>query len=168
MRKSLRFVLVGLGAASIAGAAVAGGRDTHVMTVPLPDGASARVEYVGKVPPKVTVLRGAVEPAFRPFSLFDRSAFDMQRQMDSMMRQIQAMAQAPVMGAPGLNVAAYGTPSSPGSSVTVVSTSKGGETCTRVTESRFEGVGKAPKVVTKVSGDCSVAAATAPPEKPTA
>jgi hypothetical protein len=155
MRKAFGLVLAGLGAATIAGAAVAARQDAHVMNVPLPDGSTARVEYVGDVAPKVTVVPGAVAP----FGLFDRSMFDMQRQIDSMMRQVDAMTRAPlaVAGSPGMNVAAYGDAPAGAQSVTVVSTSDGSKTCTRTTEVTSQGAGKAPKVVTNVSGDCGPA-----------
>ena len=39
--------LAGLGAAAIAGAALAARPQTHVMNVPLADGSTVRVEYVG-------------------------------------------------------------------------------------------------------------------------
>src|SRR4051794_4814875 len=104
MRKAVGFVLAGTGAAALAAGAVAASRNTHVMNVALPDGLTARVEYVGDVAPRVTVVPGQV-PA-DPFALFDRSAFDMQRQIDAMMRQVSEMARQPLAGAPpGLNVA---------------------------------------------------------------
>lgn len=169
MRKAYAIVLAGLGAAAIAGAAAAASRDTHTMNVPLPDGSTARVEYVGNVAPKVTVVPAPVAQ----FGLFDRSMFDMDRQIEAMMKQVDAIARAPmaVAGAPGLNVAAYGNAPQGAQSVTVVSTSNGAKTCTRTTEVTSQGAGKPPKVVTKVSGDCGPAAAPAPapvPEKPTA
>jgi hypothetical protein len=165
MRKAYAIVLAGLGAASIAGAAVAASRDTHTMNVPLPDGSTARVEYVGNVAPKVTVVPAPVSP----FGLFDRSMFDMHRQIDAMMREVDAMTRMPVAGAPNLNVAAYGNAPEGTQSITVVSTSNGAKTCTRTTEVTSQGAGKPPKVVTNVSGDCGAAPAPAPaPAKPTA
>lgn len=165
MRNAYAIVLAGLGAAAIAGAAVAASRDAHTMNVPLPDGSTARVEYVGDVAPKVTVMPAPVSP----FGLFDRSMFDMQRQIDAMMRQVDAMARMPaaLAAAPGMNVAAYGNAPEGSSSVTVVSTSNGSKTCMRTTEVTSQGIGKSPKVVTNVSGDCGPAAAPAP-AKPTA
>jgi hypothetical protein len=163
MRKAYAIVLAGLGAASIAGAAVAASRDTHTMNVPLPDGSTARVEYVGNVAPKVTVVPAPVSP----FGLFDRSMFDMHRQIDAMMREVDAMTRMPVAGAPNLNVAAYGNAPEGTQSITVVSTSNGAKTCTRTTEVTSQGAGKPPKVVTNVSGDCGAAPAPAP-AKPTA
>jgi len=164
MRKASRLVLAGLGAAAIAGAAVAASRDTHILNVPAPDGSTVRVEYVGNVAPKVTVVPEPVSP----FGLFDRSAFDMRRQIDAMMRQVDAMARAPLAGVPGLNVAAYGNAPAGTQSVTVVSTSNGAKTCTRTTEVTAQGAGKPPKVVTNVSGDCAGGAAPPLPTKPTA
>jgi hypothetical protein len=164
MRKAFGFVLAGLGATALASAAVAASRDTHVMNVPAPDGSTVRVEYVGNVAPKVTVVPGSLSP----FGLFDRSAFDIQRQIDAMMRQVDAMTKMPVAGVPGMNVAAYGNAPGGTQSVTVVSTSNGARTCTRTTEVTSQGAGKPPKVVTNVSGDCAGGAASQQPAKPTA
>jgi hypothetical protein len=166
MRKLLSLALAGLGAAAIAGAAVAANRDTHTMNVPLPDGSTAHVEYVGDVAPKVTVVPGAVVP----FGLFDRTMFDMERQIDAMMHQVDSIARAPmaVGGLPGMSVAAYGNAPAGSSSVTVVSTSNGAKTCTRTTEMTAQSAGKPPKVVTSVTGDCGTAPAAAAPVKPTA
>ncbi|MES2327760.1 MAG: hypothetical protein V4499_10575 [Pseudomonadota bacterium] len=164
MRKAFGLVVAGLGAAAIAGAAVAATRDTHILNVPAPDGSTVRVEYVGDVAPKVTVVPG---PVVAPFGLFDRSAFDIQRQIDAMMRQVDTMAKIPIAGTPGLNVAAYGNAPAGSESVTVVSTSNGSKTCTRTTEVTAQGAGKPPKVVTNVSGDCANEPAAAP-ARPTA
>src|SRR5205085_7208629 len=107
--------------------------------------------------PKVTVVPSPLSP----FSLFDRSAFDLQRRIDAMMRQIDAMTRAaPIAGAPGLNVAAYGNAPAGTQSVTVVSTSNGNATCTRTTEVTSQALGKPPKVTSSVSGNCAAAGAT--------
>jgi hypothetical protein len=164
MRKAFGLVVAGLGAAAIAGAAVAATRNAHILNVPAPDGSTVRVEYVGDVAPKVTVVPG---PVVAPFGLFDRSAFDIQRQIDAMMRQVDTMAKMPIAGTPGLSVAAYGNAPAGSESVTVVSTSNGSKTCTRTTEVTAQGVGKPPKVVTNVSGDCANEPAAAP-ARPTA
>jgi hypothetical protein len=161
MRKALSLVLAGLGAVAIGGAAVAESRDSHVMNVPLPDGSTARVEYNGDVAPRVTVVPGVAAP----FSIFDRSMFDMDRQIGAMMREVEAMARAPMatVRVPEMNVAAYGTAPTGSQSVTVVSTSNGNKTCTRTMEVTSQGAGKPPKVVSNVSGDCGTATAPAPP-----
>lgn len=163
MRKAFGLVLAGMGATALAGAAIAASRDTHTMYMPLPDGSTARVEYAGNVAPKITVVPA---PVAAPFGMFDRSMFDMQRQIDAMMHQIGSVARIP-LGVPGMNVAAYGNAPAGAQSVTVVSTSNGAKTCTRTTEVTSQGAGKPPKVVTNVSGDCGPAPA-AVPEKPTA
>jgi hypothetical protein len=164
MRKAFGLVVAGVGAAAIAGAAVAATRNAHILNVPAPDGSTVRVEYVGDVAPKVTVVPG---PVVAPFGLFDGSAFDIQRQIDAMMRQVDTMTKMPIAGTPGLNVAAYGNAPAGSESVTVVSTSNGSKTCTRTTEVTAQGVGKPPKVVTNVSGDCANEPAAAP-ARPTA
>src|SRR3954447_575906 len=115
MRKAFRLVLAGLGAVALAGAAAAASQDHHTMNVPLPDGSTAKVEYVGDVAPKVTVVPAPLSS----FGLFDRSMFDIQRQIDAMMKQADAMARMPLAGAPGMNVAAYGNAPAGTQSVTV-------------------------------------------------
>jgi hypothetical protein len=159
MRKALGFIAAGLGVVTLAGAATAAGKDMHVMTVPLPDGSTAKIEYAGNIAPKVSVTPAPMTSIFAPFGMFDRSAFDMQRQIDAMMRQVSEMARQPIAGTPGLNVAAYGNAPAGANSVTIVTTSNGTQTCTRRTDVTSEGVGKAPKVVSSVSGDCGAAAA---------
>jgi hypothetical protein len=99
--------------------------------------------------------------------MFDRSMFDGQRQIDSMMRQVDAMTRSATAGAPGLNVAACGNAPEGSSSVTVISTSNGSKTCTRTTEVTSRGAAKPPKVVTNVSGDCGSASMPVS-QKPTA
>ena len=155
MRKAYAIVLAGLGAITLTGAAVAASRDTHVLNVPLPDGSSAKIEYVGDVAPKVTVTPAPLTAGFPAFGMFDRSMADMQRQIDAMIRQANEMATRPVAAAPGLNVASYGSAPAGTQSLTVVSTSNGAKTCTRTTEVTSEGPGKAPKVTSSVSGDCA-------------
>lgn len=155
MRKAYAIVLAGLSAVAIAGAAVAASRDTHMMNVPLPDGSIARVEYVGPVAPNVTVMPAPVSP----FGLFDRSMFDIERQLDAMVHEVDAMVRMPaaLLGVPEMNVVAYGNAPEGSSSVTVVSTSNGSKTCTRTTEVTGQGAGKPPRVVTSVGGDCGPA-----------
>src|SRR3546814_16098846 len=106
MRKLLRTAfLAGAAAIATAGTATAAANHNRVMTIDLPDGSLARIEYQGDVAPKVTV-----EPAMRfapvrfadpaitaPFALFDRIAADMDRQMDGSFRP----ARMPETGAAG-------------------------------------------------------------------
>lgn len=168
MRKASAIVLAGLGAVTLTGAAAAASRDTHILNVPLPDGSTAKVEYVGDVAPKVTVTPASLAGPWAPFGLFDRSAFDMERQIDAMMRQVDQMAWQPIAGAPGLNVASYGNAPAGTSSVTIVTTSNGSQTCTRRTDVTSEGPGKPPKVISSLSGNCGDANAAPHVARPTA
>jgi hypothetical protein len=162
MHKARAIILTGLGAATLTGVAVAASKSaTHHMSVPLPDGSVANIEYVGEVAPKVTVAPAPRSTAFPSFGVFDRSMADMHRQIDAMIRQMRQMQTRPVSGVPGMNIASYGNMPAGSSSVTVVSTSNGGTTCTRRTEVTSQGAGKPPKVVSNVSGDCAEGA-TAP------
>jgi hypothetical protein len=154
MLKARAIVLAGLGAVTLTGAAAAASQGHHVMNVPLPDGSTARIEYVGDLAPKVSVTPAPMQPVFTPFGMFDRSMFEMDRQIDAMMRQVDQLARQPITGAPGLSVASYGNAPAGSSSVTIVSTSNGTQTCTRRTDVTSQGPGKAPKVVSSVSGNC--------------
>jgi hypothetical protein len=155
MRKLPALAAGGL-ALALAGGAIAASQKTHRMDVPLPDGGVVQVEYVGDVAPKVSVApaepRGLWAPmAFPGFGNFDN--FDgMFEQMDRQMRQMQQIANQP--GVPGMNVAGYGSMPAGSSSVSVVSTSNNGVSCTRTTEVVAQGAGKPPKVTTNLSGDC--------------
>jgi hypothetical protein len=159
MRKALGLILAGLGAVTLTGAATAASKDMHVMNVALPDGSTAKIEYAGNVAPKVSVTPAPKASVFAPFGMFDRSAYDMQRRIDAMMRQIDQVARQPVAGAPALNVAAYGNAPAGTNSVTIVTTSNGAQTCTRRTDVTSQGPGKTPKVVSSVSGQCGAAPA---------
>jgi hypothetical protein len=137
-----------------------------IMNVPLPDGSTARIEYVGDVPPKVTVAPAPLAGDFwmgglPSFAHFDRLFEQMNRQM----RAIEQMARQPA-GVPGLNIASYGDMPAGASSVSVVTVSNGGSTCTRTTEVTSQGPGKSPKVVSNVSGNCGPATAPAPSAAP--
>ena len=165
----LPIALAGIAAAALAGTSIAANSQTHKMDVPLPDGGVVHVEYAGDVAPKVTVAPsqpGALwmQSAFPEFGNFDRIF----AQTNSQMRQIEQMARQPA-GAPGMNIASYGSLPAGTSSISVVSTSNGSKSCTRTTEVTSQGAGKPPKVVTNVSGDCAgVSATTLTPSKPTA
>ena len=163
----LPIALAGIAAAALAGTSIAANSQTHKMDVPLPDGGVVHVEYAGDVAPKVTVAPsqpGALwmQSAFPEFGNFDR----MIEQMNSQMRQIEQMARQPA-GAPGMNIAFYGSLPAGTSSISVVSTSNGGVSCTRTTKVVSQGAGKPPKVTSDVSGDCGTASQPAPaPSKP--
>ena len=167
--KVLHKVALAAAATALAGTAIAANRNSHMMNVPLPDGSVAHVQYVGDVPPKVTVDPAPLAPGFwtsgmlPSFASFDRMIQQMDRETQAMMRQVQHMPAAG--GVPGLNVASYGNMPAGANSVSIVSVSNGGGTCTRRTEVVSQGVGKPPKVTTSVSGNC---AASVQPQAPAA
>jgi hypothetical protein len=157
--------LAGAAALAIAGTAFAAtpklSSNTHVMTVPLPDGSVARVEYTGNVAPKVTVEPrplgefGWAPMALPSFAGFDRMMADIQRQSEQMIRQAQELAKHPA--APGAQpyIAAYSNLPAGQTSETVVSVnSNGRSSSTRTTEVVSQGPGKPPKVTSSVTGDC--------------
>lgn len=179
MPLSKKVILAGAAALAIAGAAVAATPAKHVMNVALPDGSTAHIEYVGNVAPKVTIAPGPFAPfsvgwapmAMPDFSRIDKIMADMERQRAAIMQQVQQMHRG--IGIPTATIASYGNiPNLPAgaNSISVVSVSNGGGTCTRTTRVTSEGPGKAPKVDSSLSGNCSASAAPAPgPQaKPTA
>ncbi|QIK95657.1 hypothetical protein G7076_03470 [Sphingomonas sp. HDW15A] len=161
MRKLLKIGLIGVAGAALAGAAVAAEQTAKTMQVPLADGSIVSIQYTGNVAPKVTVV-----PATRPVGLpsfwmlpdfagFDRIFADMNRRHAEMVRRMESLSRQPLSGNPGLNLAAAGNMPEGSTSVSVVTVSNGGKTCTRTTEIVSQGNGKPPKVASGVSGDCS-------------
>jgi len=166
--RTLPTLAAGIAAAALAGTAIAASPQMHRMDVPLPGGGVVHVEYAGDVAPKVTVA-----PA-QPGGLWAPMAFpampDMRnfnRMFDQMQKQMQQIQQIGRQ-APGMNIASYGGMPDGSTSVSVVTTSNGGVSCTRTTEVVSQGAGKPPKVTSNVSGDCGAApqAAPAAPSQP--
>jgi hypothetical protein len=164
----MKLFAIALGAVALAGTAYAASPKTHVMNVALPDGSVARVEYVGDTAPKVSVAPAAAGPwagGLMPgFAGFDRMFEEMDRQAAAMLRQVQQVGAEP--GRAGLNVAGFGNMPAGADSVSVVSYSSGGATCTRTTEVVSQGAGKPPKVTTNVSGNCAGSPEAAPAPAP--
>ena len=159
MRKFRTAVLAGVAALCVAGTAVAASNDTHVMTVDLPDGSVARIEYQGDVAPKVKI-----DPSMRvaparfadpfdeaPFAMFDRIFAAMDRQAAAMMRQAKTLA--PVDGGKP-DLAAFGTLPAGTVSYRFVSTSDGNRVCSRSWQWTAQGPGQQPKLITASAGDC--------------
>jgi hypothetical protein len=168
VRKLHGFAIAGLSAAMLAGTAMAAAAArAHVINVPLADGSTVRVEYVGDVAPKVSVAPGAMADARVPWAMSAFPSFAgfeaMFAQMNRQMQQIQQMARQPG-AAPGMNVAAYGA-MPPGASSYSVSTVSNGA-CTRTTEVVSQGDGKPPKVTSNVSGNCAESGAAPAPAAP--
>jgi hypothetical protein len=103
MRKLL--LILGAGALALAGTAAlaAGGSTLHTMTVKLPDGGVAKIEYSGNVAPKVDIRAGssgdfaafAPSSAFSGFPNFAKIEAVMDRQMNDMLREARAMMAMP-------------------------------------------------------------------------
>ena len=165
MRKLPAIATAAILAATIAGTAVAASRNSHVIEVPLPDGSTARVEYVGNVAPKVTIEPQEAADSdwvsLPEFASFDRMMAEMNRDSEAMMRQAQQVAGKPSTVGNSPYVASFGNAPQGMTSETVVSYSNGSQTCTRTTEAVSQGPNKPPKVTSSVSGNC---AATASPE----
>ena len=167
MRKLPAFAFAGIAAVTLAGTALAATADRHVMNVSLPDGSVAHVEYVGSVAPKVTIEpRPLGDFSWAPMALpsfagFDRMIEQMNRETAAMMRQAQQIAHQPP-GAATRYIASYGNMPAGATSTTIVSYSNNGRTCTRTTEAVSQGPGKAPKINSSVSGDCSDATGAPP------
>lgn len=171
MRKLPAVVFAGVVAAAIAGVAIAASPRAHQMTVPLPDGSVADIQYYGDVAPKVTVAPaelGQLGTRWAPMALpsfagFDRMIEEMNRRTAEMMREFGQAGRGIRTGPGGIaSVASFGAP--PGTtSYSMISVSNGAHACTRTTEVLPQGPGKPARVVSNVSGDCGPAAAPAQP-----
>jgi len=156
MRIAHAAILAGLTTAALSGAAVAASRDTHLLTVPLPDGSIAKIEYQGKVAPKVKIEPGdpfaaAFGGSFgAQFAALDRMAAEMQRNADEMRQHMDVLARQPTA-----TLANYGSMPAGSRSYSMVMTSNGGRSCTRTVEITSQGPGKPPKVLSNSSGDCA-------------
>ncbi len=173
MRKLLTFALASLAATALAGSAVAAAQPARTMKVPLADGSTVTIRYVGDVAPTVTILPAAGSPRwlsqwmFPNAAYFDRLFAEMNRRQAEMMRHVRSLPRQPVVGGPGVNLAAAGNMPEGASSVSVVSVTSGGKTCTRTTEVVAQGAGKPPKVTTNASGECGSGPAAVGPAPPT-
>ena len=164
MRKLRTAVLAGVAALGVAGTAMAASNDTHVMTVDLPDGSVARIEYQGEVAPKVRI-----DPTIRlvgfadsfdaaPFASFDRVFADMDRRAAAMMRQVQALRQQTLDPGAKPDLAAFVGKMPAGTvSYRFVSTSDGNHFCSRSWQWSAQGQGQQPKLVSTSASDCDTA-----------
>ncbi len=175
MRKIQTLLIAGAAAAALAlGGAAAVASDkadgTHTMTVQMPGGGVAHIEYTGAVKPRVTFARGpaAFDPlwpaprvlfdeAFEPFAFWPGGvARDIQR-IRTMMREMSAAAALPPDSA--LSQAGDGTVAPGSYSYSFTSTTTGGKTCARTVQVTASAGGGKPEVVERTSGDCEDAAA---------
>ena len=168
MRSHLKSLLAGAallsGAASLS-PALAGDNHLHVMTVRLPDGSLAQVQYIGDVPPQIEVVPArhvpvgfpafVAPPSFGPpFAMIERMSAMLDRQAEMMMRQAAAM-QATMVG----DGTAF---PDRGRDATMASAPLGSGVCIRSMQITFNGLSK-PQVVSHTSGDSGPAANGAMP-----
>jgi hypothetical protein len=155
----------------IAGAAVAGlavlgpamarELNSHTMTVPMPGGGVATIEYSGDVAPKISFLPVAAPRLADPFAwsaafdmpsfaALDRMAADMDRRMTVMLHRAEMLSRMPQDDSLRSAVM-QGLP--PGTtSFSMIETSTGNGVCTKVTRIT-QGVQEAkPQVVSQTSG----------------
>ena len=177
MRKFFRGALVaGVSIVAVASGAVGIVNERRVMTVDLPDGSLARIEYKGVVPPKI-----AIEPALQfvpvhadpdllsPFSLFDQLAADIDLRAGAMLKQARLIEAAAIKG--GTVDAAFGKLPAGTMSYHLVTMNMQNGSCIRSVEVTSFSPNQQPKVVSSSSGDCNEAPRTptptvAAPEKP--
>jgi hypothetical protein len=160
---------------AVSGIAAAQSSRAHVMTVQLPGGGVAQIQYTGDVPPQVTVAdapavsRLPMNPVFAampsmfgadsPFAMFDRISVEMDRQMESMLRRAEMLStQSPSQ----LTEAGMRNLPAGSQSYSFVSTLSGDGVCTRSVQITSSGNGAAPKVVSHSSGNCGPDAAPQP------
>lgn len=192
MNKFRSLLLVGAAVVALGGvAAVAGDKlastesRTQTMTVQLPGGGTARIDYSGPVKPRVTIDEDvalfapfAFAPrvrfdedfdAFDPFALWhDDFGREMQR-VRAMMDRMSALALKPLPDGGGALLQASDGTVVPGSySYSFTSTTTGGKTCARSVQVTAPAAGGKPEVVERTSGDCEGSAASATPQPGTA
>ncbi len=167
MRVARNIALAGAiatGLAASAGLALALSPATHTLTVKMPDGGTAEIQYAGDVPPKVSFTD---TPAAIAYPLGDPFANDpafadlrrMSAAMDSQMNDLVSRVTAPggMLKAGGFDT----LPADGG--YTMISTRSNGDTyCERSVEVTRTPGDKAPKVVTHTSGDCKALDAANP------
>ena len=163
-------ILAGVAAVSLGGSlAMAASNDLpfHQMTVRLPDGGTLRVEYAGKVPPRLHVASSPLAAAWPEFPAFafghsfsdlQRISAEMDRQISALMKQANSAMRVPAGADNGLSEASLGKMPAGSMSYSFVSTSNGRITCSRSVEVTKPAGGAKPKVVTHSSGNCGAAA----------
>lgn len=159
---------LGAGVAAIAaigfcGMALAQDAQIHTMTVTLPGGGVAQIQYTGSTPPQVALgdapapMFAAMPPFFdasSPFAEMERISAAMDRQADRMFREAAALE----AGSAQPNLTATSTMPVGAREYSFVSEINGNNVCSRSMVITSNGNG-APHVVTHTSGNCSAAGA---------
>lgn len=155
-------LFAGIAVLAVAGTALAGNLHNKVMTVGLPDGLIARVEYQGDVAPKVIVEQRIPELAAgwwhatrAPFAMLDRISADMDRQMDVLFRQVRTLDSLPAGEAALVNWASTQTGPAGATRYSYFATSNGKGFCARTVQIISAGPQQKPKVISSTSGDCA-------------
>lgn len=165
-------IVLAAGALALAGTAAyaaSNNSDVHHMTLRMPDGGIAQIEYTGNVAPKISVApmtqadfdAFAPQAAFMPIADFARIQADMNRQMNAMLEQVDAMnaymARAFAHANGPIEATLNGMPQGNANATTLISTSSDGNFCERSVEVSI--VNGKRNVVRHQSGNCGNAAA---------
>ena len=166
MRKVPILILAGVVGTALAGVTAAASLPrTHVLTIRLPNGAVEQLHYTGNVAPRVFIsstpapvrVLVPVPSTFlavqSPFAAIDRLSAEMNREM----AMLSSARPGGTMSTSFGQIRPAGLANLPAGarSYSIVSTFRGGQACMRSVEVTSEGVGKAPHVVSKTSGDCA-------------
>ncbi len=151
---------------------IAAAATSHVMRVPLSDGAVATIEYEGEVAPRVTILplsRAAVAPAAAadPFAEMDAMFAAMARRQQAMMREIAAL-QAQAEADPGSPVrqASIGEGAPAGGGYSFVSTTTTSSNGCGHSVQIVQQAGAAPQRIERSFGNCAGAQGAPAPRAP--
>ena len=159
MQKPVLKMLAGAALLAASGSAAAG-QPTRTMEIPLANGSGVLVEYEGKVAPRVRVVPAEDASLSLPawqvpgHAELDRLFALMSRRHSELMRRMDMLARHQGAGLPAINLASVGQAPAGTSSVSVVTVSNAGTTCTRTTNVVSQGAGQPPRVTSRVSGDC--------------
>lgn len=155
-RKILTGSVAAIAVAGFCGLAMAADA-LHTMTVKSPGGGTVTIHYTGDVAPQVAfapATQAAGLAQFNsPFLMMDRIAAQMNRQMNEMIAQANAM----MANAPDANSAVpagfFNMPMNPGG-LSAIANGSNGSFCMKSMEITSSGDGKAPHVVTHTAGNC--------------
>jgi hypothetical protein len=154
--------LTGIAALAVAGVGLAAAPDTHTVTVDLPGGSFARIEYSGDVAPKVTFAPvSPVGPvAFAddfdstPFAALDHVLAEIDGQVAATIHRAAQFRAVPVLAPGKLDTVALDRLPPGTVHYEFVSTTDGNGGCTRSIEMTSYGRGQKPRIVSASSGNC--------------
>lgn len=155
-RKILAGSVAALAIAGFSGFALA--RDAlHTMTVRAPDGGTVTVRYTGDVAPQIAFGAAPRETGFAqfpsPFAMMERITAQMDRQMDAMLRETNALMARMPDANPAIPAGFWNMPMGP-SGLSAIAEGGKGSFCMKSMEITNTGDGRAPHVVTHTAGNC--------------